>query len=117
MISTEKLETLLAQGQDNALVRFSLGSAYFKAAQPERAVEHLKHAVQHDPDYSAAWKLLGQALTQAGSLAEAVKTYTHGITIAERRGDKQAAREMGVFRRRLEKQLQANEPPSPPESR
>jgi hypothetical protein len=31
--------------------------------------------------------------------------YRQGIAVAEARGDKQAAKEMGVFARRIEKQL------------
>ncbi|HEY5931061.1 MAG TPA: hypothetical protein VIU02_12190, partial [Burkholderiales bacterium] len=61
--------------------------------------------VELDPDYSAAWKLLGLALGEAGILHESLQTYRRGIEVANRRGDKQAAKEMGVFAGRLEKQL------------
>jgi predicted Zn-dependent protease len=60
--------------------------------------------VTHDPDYSAAWKLLGRALTEQGSKPEAAEAYRLGIAAAERKGDKQAAKEMTVFLRRLEKE-------------
>ena len=59
-------------------------------------------AMNPDPDYSAAWKLYGKALTQAGRLDEARAAYGRGIEVAERKGDKQAAKEMRVFARRLE---------------
>ena len=52
-------------------------------------------------------ELLGKALTDAGVLRDALDAYRRGIEVAERRGDKQAAREMAVFARRLEKQLQS----------
>jgi len=55
-------QSMLEQGQDNALIRFSLGNAYFNAKDYEQAVEHLSQALKHDPDYSAAWKLYGKAL-------------------------------------------------------
>ena len=54
-----------------------------------------------DPEYSAAWRALGQALTAAGRAAEAEQSYARGIEIAERRGDQQAAKEMRVFVKRL----------------
>jgi Tfp pilus assembly protein PilF len=98
----ERLETLLAAGKDNALLRFSLGSEYLKAGDAASACTHLAHALEHDPDYSAAWKLYGKALTQAGRLDEARAAYGRGIEVAERKGDKQAAKEMRVFARRLE---------------
>jgi Flp pilus assembly protein TadD len=98
----ERLETLLAAGKDNALLRFSLGSEYLKAGDAASACSHLARALEHDPDYSAAWKLYGKALTQAGRLDEARAAYGRGIEVAERKGDKQAAKEMRVFARRLE---------------
>jgi hypothetical protein len=36
---------------------------------------------------------------------DALAAYRQGIIVAERKGDKQAAKEMQVFARRLEKQL------------
>jgi Tfp pilus assembly protein PilF len=97
------LEKLLAAGKDSALLRFSLGSEYLKARDAGMAVAHLRHALQLDRNYSAAWKLLGQALTELGQTAEALRIYREGIGVAEARGDKQAAKEMQVFARRLEK--------------
>jgi Tfp pilus assembly protein PilF len=97
----EQFERLLASGQDSALLRFGLGSAYLQAGDPQRAVEHLRAAVTHDPGYSAAWKALGKALTAVGQLEDAGSAYAEGIRIAEGRGDIQAAREMKVFLKRL----------------
>jgi Tfp pilus assembly protein PilF len=99
------LENMLAAGKDSALLRFSLGSEYLKAGEAAAAAEHLRLAVAVDRNYSAAWKLLGNALAQAGRPEEALAAYRSGIEVAERHGDKQAAREMSVFARRIEKQL------------
>jgi len=100
----ERLERLLSSGTDNALLRFSLGQTYLNAGSPEKAAKHLRRATEHDPDYSAAWKLLGRALADAGRPGEAVAAFERGIAIAEARGDYQAAKEMHVFLRRLTKQ-------------
>jgi predicted Zn-dependent protease len=100
----ESFEALLAAGKDNALLRFGLGMNYLKAGNAERAVEHLRAAVAHDPRYSAAWKLLGKALADTGDRAAAAQAYASGIAAALERGDKQAAKEMTVFLRRLQKQ-------------
>ncbi|MEQ1661641.1 MAG: tetratricopeptide repeat protein [Thiobacillus sp.] len=104
---------LLAAGRDNALLRFSLGNAYLKQDQPAQAVEHLRRAVEHDPNYSAAWKLLGKALADIEAWHDALAAYQQGIAVADARGDKQAAKEMGVFARRIEKQLGLDELKSP----
>lgn len=99
----DNLEGLLAKGQDNALLRFSLGNAYLKADDLSSAINHLRKAVNLDPGYSAAWKTLGRALAEAGQTGEAITVYQEGIRIAEGKGDLQAAREMQVFLRRLQK--------------
>jgi len=39
------------------------------------------------------------------SAEEACATYRQGIAVAEAKGDKQAAKEMSVFARRIEKEL------------
>ena len=103
MSLVERFEAMLASGRDDALLRFSLGMQYLQAGDAGRAAEHLRRAVAHDPDYSAAWKLLGKALAQAGDSQGAASAYRDGIAAAGRKGDKQAAKEMTVFLRRLER--------------
>jgi len=76
MIDT--FEAMLARGQDNALLRFSLGNAYLQAGQTATAVDHLREALRHDPDYSAAWKLLGKALQANGEDAAAASAFETG---------------------------------------
>ena len=97
---------MLESGRDSALLRFSLGNEYLKCGDAARAVEHLRAAVAEQPDYSAAWKLLGRALESNAELTSALASYNEGAGVAERKGDKQAAREMGVFARRLERKLE-----------
>ena len=99
----DNFEKMLASGQDNALLRYSLGNEYLKLGDAEAAVRHLQQAVVHDRAYSAAWKLLGKALTERGATDAAMQAYTTGIEVAEHKGDKQAAKEMQVFLRRLQK--------------
>jgi tetratricopeptide (TPR) repeat protein len=87
MVDVNILETMLQSGQDNALLRFTLGQAFM--------------AVELDPGYSAAWKNYGKALEKAGMLNEAIKAYKNGIKVADKKGDKQASKEMDVFLNRL----------------
>lgn len=99
----ERLEALLASGKDNALLRFSLGSECLKSGDAARACDHLARALEHDPGYSAAWKLYGKALQESGKPGEALAAYRRGAEVAEKKGDKQAAKEMQVFARRIER--------------
>lgn len=109
-----RLEQLLATGKDNALLRFSLGGEYLKAGDATAACTHLARAIEHDPEYSAAWKLYGKALTDTGRATEALAAYRRGIEVAEKKGDKQAAKEMLVFARRIERQIGGSSPDSDP---
>ena len=98
---------LVGTPRDGALLRFSLGAEYLKAGEPATAAEHLREAVAKDPQYSAAWKLLGKALAGSSALPEALAAYERGAAVAEARGDKQAAKEMTVFARRIRKQIES----------
>ncbi len=104
---SERIDAFLAmleRGQDSALLRFSLGNEYMAADKPAQAAGHLRRAVEHDGGYSAAWKLLGKALAAAGDTAGAAEAWRDGITAAGKQGDRQAAKEMTVFLKRLERQ-------------
>ena len=98
---TESLESLLAGGTDNAALRVALATRYLADGKAERAAEQARAALDQDADYSAAWRVLGKALTAVGREDAARQAYEHGIEVAERRGDQQAAKEMQVFLRRL----------------
>jgi tetratricopeptide (TPR) repeat protein len=98
------LEKLLGTPRDGALLRYSLGLEYAKGGDFDSAIAHFREAVARDPLYSAAWKGLGKALTDAGQPPQALEAYRSGIEAARKKGDKQAEKEMLVFARRLEKQ-------------
>jgi len=97
------LEKLLGTPRDGALLRYSLGLEYAKAGNAERAVGYLRDAVARDPLYSAAWKALGKLLVELEKPDEALEAYRNGIDAAQKKGDKQAGKEMAVYVRRLEK--------------
>lgn len=102
------LEKLVGSPRDNALLRYSLGNEYLKSGDAAQAAAHLREAVARDPGYSAAWKLLGRALAESGAQRDALSAYHEGIRVAEAKGDKQAAKEMTVFARRIERALGSN---------
>jgi uncharacterized protein HemY len=97
------LEKMLDSGQDNLLLRFGLGQALFKAEEYPQAIQHLEKALEFDEAHSASMKLLGKAYAAAGDLENATRIYRRGIELAEDKGDIQAAKEMRVFLKRLDK--------------
>ena len=96
-------ERMLAAGKDGALLRYSLGNECLKGGDAALAVMHLERAIALDPQYTAAWKALGKALSAARRDQDALAAYRQGIAVAERRGDRQAKKEMEVFARRIER--------------
>ncbi len=100
----KNLLKLLEKDPDNALLRFSIGSACLKENELEQAKVHLAKAVELDPEYSAAWKLYGKTLQQYGESELAEEILTKGIEVATNSGDIQAAKEMQVFLKRLLKE-------------
>jgi predicted Zn-dependent protease len=101
----DNLMGMLDRGVDSALLRYSLGNELLKNGDADAAIAHLREAVKLDEGYSAAWKVLGKALASVGAHDEAVEVLARGIEAAESRGDIQAAKEMGVFRRRSEQSI------------
>jgi predicted Zn-dependent protease len=100
-LNVDALEKMLAAGTDNAMLRFTLGKLYFDRGEHVAAIAHLRAAIAHDAHYSAAWKILGRALAADGRGNEAREAFERGIAVADEKGDRQAAKEMQVFMKRL----------------
>lgn len=103
MNTIENFKALLASGRDNALLRYALGNEYLKTGDAQQAAEHLEVAVGMDPEYSAAWKLLGKVRVELEQVQAAIEAYENGIAVADRKGDRQASKEMQVFLKRLQR--------------
>ena len=104
---TARLQAMLDAGQDNLLLRFSLGKAMFEQAQYELAVTHLTQALQFDRAFSNAWKLLGRSRLALQDRAGARQAWEEGLRAAQGRGDAQVAKEISVFLKRLDKEAGA----------
>lgn len=101
--SIDSLRRQCGGPRDGALLRFALGEALRDAGDLTAAIDELRHALAFDPLYSAAWKQLGRACLAAGRQADAAEAWRQGVEAADRRGDRQAQKEMTVFLRRLER--------------
>jgi len=98
------LRTQLGGPRDGALLRYSLGNALLAAGEPAQAVLQLREALTFDPNYSAAWKVLGKAQLSLQDSAAAADAWREGIAVAHAHGDVQAEKEMAVFLKRLAKE-------------
>jgi len=100
--AVSRLQRLCGGPRDGALLRVTLANALLAQGDAVAATAELRRALAFDPDYSAAWKLLGKTLADCNDATAAIDAYRAGIVAANKRGDKQAEREMQVFLRRLE---------------
>ncbi|HDS1040475.1 TPA: tetratricopeptide repeat protein [Stenotrophomonas maltophilia] len=111
-MNIQALEAMLATGKDSALLRFGLGKSWLDAGHPVHAATHLARCVALDPQYSAAWKLLGKAWLAGGQPQAAREAWQRGLSVAGSKGDQQARREMQVFLRRLDRAPKDSDPPA-----
>lgn len=89
--------------RDGALLRCMLGQTLASAGEHAAAIAEFERALVFDARYSAAWKFFGRALLDAGRRDDATNAWRQGIAAAEAHGDVQAAKEMRVFLKRIER--------------
>ena len=100
---SEMFRKLLQRDETNPMVLYSLGNELFKEGDYAEARDHLRRAVEHKPDYSVAYRMLGRAHYELGENAEARRAFEEGRLVAKENGDLQTVKEIDVFARRLER--------------
>jgi uncharacterized protein HemY len=99
----EQFKEVIKTDPNDETLHYGLGIECCKADRYAEAVEAFRTAIRLKPDYSAAYRELGKALTKIGQTEEARKIYEEGIVVAEKKGDLQTKKEMQVFLNRLSK--------------
>ena len=94
MTDASFMEAMLQEGEDNALLRFTMGSAFLKHQKYPQAIEQLKMAVELKPDFSSAWLLYAKALLGANEQASAREIIAFGLEAASRTADTKTAGEL-----------------------
>ncbi|NBD96312.1 MAG: tetratricopeptide repeat protein [Gammaproteobacteria bacterium] len=98
----EIIEDMIAKGRDSYEARLAAGQARLRADEPERAIEHLRKALEFKPGQTMAWQELGKACKQVGDVDAARDAWRRGLEVAVSNGDKQAEKVMRVWLRRIE---------------
>ncbi|MEC7641317.1 MAG: tetratricopeptide repeat protein [Nitrospinota bacterium] len=83
------------------VANFGIGSIYLENGRYEEALVHLKTLVEHFPDYSAAYLLLGKNLEKLSRKEEAISCYEKGIAAASKKGDLMPLQDMQNRRNQL----------------
>jgi uncharacterized protein HemY len=79
---------------DDAMIWYGLGSEYVKLEQWGEAVEALRQVLRINPDYTAAYQMLGSALMSMGEREEARRVWLDGVEAANRTGAWKARQHM-----------------------
>jgi cytochrome c-type biogenesis protein CcmH/NrfG len=90
----EIFEAMAQSEPGNVMVWYGLASEYAKLEDWPKAAEALRRVVELQPDYTAAYQLLGTALANQGETDEARSVWREGIRAADRTGAWKARQHM-----------------------
>lgn len=90
----EVFEQMARTQPDDVMIRYGLANEYFKLEKWSEAVDALRHVLRLNPDYTAAYQLLGTALLNRGEQAAARLAWTSGVEAASRTGAWKARQHM-----------------------
>jgi Flp pilus assembly protein TadD len=88
------LESMAREQPEDAIVWYGLASEYVKLERWGEAAQSLRNVVRINPDYTAAYQLLGTALLNGGEKEEARQAWMQGIEVAARNGAWKARQHM-----------------------
>lgn len=79
---------------DDAMIWYGLASEYVKIEKWSEAADALRNVVRVNPDYTAAYQMLGTSLLNQGEREEARRVWSEGIEAANRTGAWKARQHM-----------------------
>lgn len=85
---------MVKQQPDDGMIWYGLASEYVKAERWSEAVDALRNVVRLNPDFTAAYQMLGTALLNQGQSEEARRAWTQGVEVANRTGAWKARQHM-----------------------
>lgn len=90
----EVFTAMLTEQPENAMIWYGLASEQFKLENWAEAAKSLRQVVSLNPDYTAAFQMLGTVLAKMDDLAGAKQAWRDGIEAAERTGAWKAGQHM-----------------------
>src|SRR5258705_12318661 len=90
----EIFTAMLAEQPENAMIWYGLASEQCKLENWADAAKSLRQVVSLNPDYTAAYQMLGTVLVNAGDLDAAQQAWRDGIEAADRTGEWKARQHM-----------------------
>jgi Flp pilus assembly protein TadD len=93
----EIFTAMLAEQSENAMIWYGLASEQSKLENWAEAAKSLRQVVRLNPDYTAAYQMLGTVLANDGDLAGAQQAWRDGIEAADRTGAWKAKQHMSAL--------------------
>lgn len=90
----EVFTVMIAEQPGNAMIWYGLASEQVKVENWVDAAKSLRQVVRLNPDYTAAYQMLGTALAKMDDLAGAQQAWREGIEAAGRTGAWKAGQHM-----------------------
>ena len=90
----EVFEAMLKDQPEDAMVWYGLASEYLKVERWGDAAGALRNVVRLNPNYTAAYQMLGTALMKQGEPDQARRAWGEGIEVATRTGAWKARQHM-----------------------
>jgi predicted Zn-dependent protease len=90
----EVFTAMLTEQPENAMIWYGLASEQSKLENWSEAAKSLREVVRLNPDYTAAYQMLGTALVKVDDIAGAQAAWRDGIEAAGRTGAWKAGQHM-----------------------
>lgn len=83
-----RFRNMAQEDPENDLAHYRLGQFLLEDGQAEEAAKCFRRTLEITPEFSTAFKFLGESLLKLEKRDEAVEVFTKGWTVADERGDR-----------------------------
>ena len=83
-----RFRNMAQEDPENDLAHYRLGQFLLEDGQFEEAAKCFRRTLEITPEFSTAFKFLGESLLKLDKKDEAVEVFTKGWTVADERGDR-----------------------------
>ncbi len=97
----QRLLNLLAESPADSFLLFAIAKEYEGAGDTEQAGVYYRRLLDKDPDYVGVYYHLAKLYESQGLHREAFQTYSAGMQIAQKTGDRHALGELAAARLNL----------------
>lgn len=101
MSRIDTIRQMLTDNPSDSFLRFALAKEFEKTGDDAAAIETYRFIVENDPDYVGTYYHLGKALERSDEPQLAWTTYSDGISVCRRKGEKHAMAELAGARLEL----------------